>query len=190
MNKIEYKFNDSLNRINFIFKNEEIYVECVKDHHGFSVLGEKFGPFEKGKKYRLKFFIAVPFIKNNILRIANSDKCDNVDLQRYAIEERDEQKLTQREIKNFLNKIKEFHLFMEKNVKDNNIPQKFLDDFKSYNISVIDSRLLKILRLAKSELSPEVERRLTDSERLLYNHIHRIIDKWRGFFLNLRGMKD
>lgn len=189
MNKIEYLFVESLQRINFIFTNEDIYTECIKNHKGFSILGENLGPFEKGKKYKLKFFLAVPFIKNNILKVASTDKCDNVDLQRFAIEERDDQKLIQRENEFFLNKIKEFHLFLEKDVIENNKPQKFLDDYKSYLTSVLDSRLLKIMRIAKSDLSIEVEKRLAISERLLYNNIHKIVNMWREFFLNLTRIK-
>ncbi|MFX1340517.1 MAG: hypothetical protein ACFFDK_18050, partial [Promethearchaeota archaeon] len=162
----------------------------IKNHPGFSILGEKLGPFEKGKKYKLKFFLAVPFIKNNILKVASESKCDNVDLQRYAIEERDDQKLIQRENEYFLNKIKEFHLFLEKDVIENNKPQKFLDDYKSYHTSVLDSRLLKIMRMAKSDLSVEVEKRLAASEHLLYNNINKIVNIWREFFLNLTRIKE
>ncbi len=189
MNKIEYEFLDSLRRINFIFRNEGIHTECIKNHKGFSILGDKLGPFEKGKKYKLKFFLAVPFIENNILKVAPHDKCDNVDLQRFAIEERDDQKLIQREQDYFLNKIKEFNQFMEKDVKENNKPQKFLDDYKSYYTSVLDSRILKIMRIAKSDSSIEVENRLAVSEHLLYNNIHKIINIWREFFLSLTRIK-
>jgi hypothetical protein len=190
LNKIEYEFIDSLQRINFIFKNKDIYTECIKNHKGFSILGEKLGPFEKGKKYKLNFFLAVPFIKNNILRVALENKCDNVDLQRFAIEERDDLKLIQRDHEFFLNKIKEFHLFLEKDVKENNKPQKFLDDYKSYHTSVLDSRILKIMRIAKTDLSMELEKRLAASEHLLYDHIHTIINIWREFFLNLTNFKE
>ena len=187
MNKIEEEFINSLNRINFIFRNEDLYAECIKEHKGFTIFGEKLGPFEKGKKYKLKFFLAVPFIKNDILKISQDDKCDNVDLQRFAIEERDDQKLVQRDQQYFLNRIKEFHMFMEKEVNDNTKPQKFLDDFKSYYTSVLDSRLLKILRIAKTDLSLELEKRLTVAERILYNHIYKKINIWRDFFLNSNG---
>ena len=189
VNKVEYEFLDSLKRINFIFRNEDVYTECIKNHNGFSMLGDKLGPFEKGKKYKLKLFLAVPFIKNNILKVAPESKCDNVDLQRFAIEERDDQKIIQRENDYFLNKIKEFNLFMEKEVIESNKPQKFLDDYKSYFTSVLDSRILKIMRIAKSDTSVEVEKRLAASEHLLYNNIHKIINIWREFFLNLASIK-
>ena len=189
MNKIDDELIDSLKRINFIYRNETIYTECIKDYNGFTIFEEKFGPFEKGKKYKLKFSLALPFINNDILRIAPDDKCDNIDLQRFAIEERDDQRLVGREHFYFLNKIKEFHLFMEKDVKDNKKPQQFLDNFKSYFTSVLDSRLLKILRIAKSDLSLEVEKRLCGSEYLLYNHIYKIINIWREFFLELNSQQ-
>jgi len=59
LEQIEIQLEDSLSRVNFIFKNEEISTESISDHNGFSILGESFGPFEKGKKYRLPYFIAL-----------------------------------------------------------------------------------------------------------------------------------
>ena len=83
MNKIEKNFIHSLRRINFIFKNEGVSTECVKDYDEFTILGNKFGPFELGKSYKLKFFEAIPFIENDILKVKPSEKCDNIDVQRF-----------------------------------------------------------------------------------------------------------
>ena len=93
LEKIEEELSLNLKRVNFIFKNEEIIMECLKSHGGFSFLGEQYGPFEKGNKYKLKHFLALPFIQNEILKLSSSEKCDNIDVQRYAISERDDQKL-------------------------------------------------------------------------------------------------
>jgi len=183
LDQIEIQLEDSLNRVNFIFKNEEITTEGISDHNGFSILGESFGPFEKGKKYRLPYFIALPFIENNILRIDSREKCDNTDVQRYAISERDDQKLLHRENKFFLNKIKEFRVFIEKEVIENKIPKLDLDRFNSYSINIVDNRLLKLLKLARTNLSLNDERKLTTSERLLFTKLFDIIKAWRDFFL-------
>ncbi|MHA1350996.1 MAG: hypothetical protein ACTSPZ_09215 [Promethearchaeota archaeon] len=113
MEKIVVKLEDSLNRVNFIFKNEKITTECIDDYNRFSILGSNFGPFQKGEKYNLPFFVALSLIENNILKIAINEKCDNVDVQRYAISERDNQMLLQRDSLYFLNKIKEFKFFIE-----------------------------------------------------------------------------
>jgi hypothetical protein len=176
---------DSLKRINFVFKNEEINTECINDYEEFSVLGEKFGPFEKGKKYKLRFFIASVLIKYNILKIAPNEKCDNIDLQRYAVSERDSDKLVKREQNSFLNKIKEFRIFMEKEVKEGNKPQVFLDNYNSYFTNVLDSRLLKVLRMTKSLLNVDDEKRLTDAEILIYKHFSDFLNTWRSFFLDI-----
>ncbi|MEJ2279203.1 MAG: hypothetical protein P8Y70_15885, partial [Candidatus Lokiarchaeota archaeon] len=108
---MEEGIKDSLKRVNFIFKNEDIYTECIKHHDGFSLFNEYFGPFEKGKKYKLQFFIALPFIENNILRITQNERCDNKDVQRYAISERDDRKLKDWENEYFLNRLIEFQRF-------------------------------------------------------------------------------
>lgn len=175
---------DSLNRVNFIFKNEAITTEGISDHIGFSILGESFGPFEKGKKYRLPYFVALPFIENNVLKIDSREKCDNTDVQRYAISERDDQKLLHRENKFFLNKIKEFRVFIEKEVIEKKIPKLDLDRFNSYSINIVDSRLLKLLKLARTSLSLSDERKLTTSERILFTKLFDVIKAWRNFFLS------
>ena len=183
MEQIEIQLEDSLNRVNFIFKNEEITTESVSDHNGFSILGESFGPFEKGKKYRLPYFVALPFIENNVLKIDSEEKCDNTDVQRYAISERDDQKLLQSDNRLFLNKIKEFRFFIEKEVSEKKVPKLDLDRFNSYSINIVDSRLLKLLKLARTSLSLNDERKLTTSERLLFTKLFDVIKVWRDFFL-------
>jgi len=184
LNKIGEDLLDHLNRLNFIFKNEVITTVCIKKFNGFSLFNENFGPFEQGKNYKLKFFIAKILINNNILKLAPNEKCDNIDVQRYAIAERDNQKLMQREYVYFLNKIKEYRFFMYKDVKDNIKPKIDLDRFNSYLSNIIDSRLLKLLRLSKAELTLEDEKRLTRTEFVLYKFINHIINTWRDFFLD------
>lgn len=186
MENIVVKLEDSLKRVNFIFKNEDIATECINDYNRFSILGGSFGPFEKGEKYNLPFFVALSFIENNILKIASSEKCDNVDVQRYAISERDNQMLLQRENNYFLNKIKEFKFFIEKEVEQKNKPKIDVDRFASYSTNIVDSRLLKLLKLAKSNLSFEDERMLTSSEMVLFNKLFELIKVWRTFFLDTK----
>ena len=169
--------------MNFIFRNEEIITEGISDHNGFSILGESFGPFEKGKKYNLPYFVALPFIENNILKIDSKEKCDNTDVQRYAISERDDQRLLYRENNLFLNKIKEFRFLVEKEVNENKIPKLDLDRFSSYSINIVDNRLLKLLKLARASLSLDDERKLTSSEKLLFAKLFDLIKVWRNFFL-------
>lgn len=178
------QLTNSLKRINFMFKNVKITTECVKSFKGFTLFGDSFGPFEKGKKYKLTLFSAIPFIINDVLEIIQSEKCDNVDVQRYAIGERDDQKLIQTEEDFFLNKIKEFKQFMKNDIKNKNKPQINLDRYNSYSLSMVDNRLLKLLKLAKTELSLDDERRLTISEKLLYDFLFKLIKNWRTFFIN------
>lgn len=175
---------DVLQRENFAFQNGEVKTECVKDHGGYTILGKKIGPFEKGKEYKLRFFIAVPFIKNNILKVAAGDKCDNLDVQRYAISERDDQKLVRRERPFFLNTIKEFKSFTKKEIEAGIRPSLDMDRYNSYLINILDSRLLKLLKLTKTPISPDNERRLTNSEKILFGKVFSLINAWRSFFLS------
>ncbi|MFW9950794.1 MAG: hypothetical protein ACFFKA_11805, partial [Candidatus Thorarchaeota archaeon] len=174
---------ENLSRLNFIFKNQSINTECIENCNQFSILGEIFGPFEKGKKYKLKLFEVLLFIKHRILKLTEEEKCDNVDVQRYAISERDDPKLILRENVWVLNRVKEFKFFIENEVKESIKPKVDLDRYLSYFVNIIDSRLLKLLRLARSELSLEDEKRLTSSEKILYQKLFNLISEWRTFFL-------
>jgi hypothetical protein len=182
MEVIEESLVRSLNRINFIFQNENIITECIKNFSGFSILGENFGPFETGKKYKLKLFYALHFIEKDILKVAALEKCDSLDVQRYAIEERDDPKLIRRNEPFFLNKIRDFKRFMINEITKKNKPNIDLDRYNSYNSNIIDSRLWKLLKLSMAELTLEDERRLTISEKYLYNYIYNIIKIWREFY--------
>ena len=184
LEKVEENFEDHLLRLNFIFKNQTITTECIKDHPGKSLLGETYGPFEKSKQYKLKYFIAVPFIVSNYLKVIDIEKCDNINVMNYAVEERDDQSLIRRESKNFLNKVKEFKIFMEKEVEKSLRPADDLKRYKSYYANIIDSRLSKLLRLAKVDLSLNDEQKLTNSELVLFHNLSRIIKVWRQYFLN------
>ncbi|UCC19158.1 MAG: hypothetical protein JSV62_13815 [Promethearchaeota archaeon] len=182
MDVITEGLSNSLNRLNFIFQNEIIVTECSKSSEGFSLLGESFGPFEEGKKYRLKLFSVIPFIEEGILHVSSIDKCDNIDVQRYAIEERDDLKLIKRTNSFFLNKIREFKKLMENQIDKKHKPKIDLDRYNSYSSNIIDSRLLKLLKLSMTELSLDDERRLTNSEKTLYNYLNNLIKIWRDFF--------
>lgn len=179
---IEESFSNSLIRLNFIFTNEIVVTECIRNFEGFSLLRESFGPFEEGKKYKLKLFSAIPFIEQEILKVALTDKCDNIDVQRYAIEERDDSILIKRSNKFFLNKIREFKRFLQNEVIKNKKPIIDLDRYNSYTSNIIDSRLIKLLKLSMAELSLEDEGRLTNSEKILYKSLYKLINIWRNFF--------
>lgn len=183
MERFEDHLAISLTRLNFIFRNKKITTECTRSFQGISLLGESFGPFEKGKKYKMKLFTVFPFIENTVLKVDQTEKCDNVDVQRYAISERDDPKLIKRRNRLFLNRIKELKRFMDLEIdKGHKLPID-LDRFISYTSNIVDGRLLKILKLAKAEISLDDENRLTESEKLLYKDLYNLIKTWRDFFL-------
>jgi len=184
MNEIESDLNDSLMRFNFILKNKAFYMDCVKNLDAISVLGKNIGPFEKGKKYKMKLFEAIPFIDANVLIISDKEKCDNVTVQGYTIAEKDENRLVRRDDNLVLNKIREFKKFMEKAIRDGTKPRDFLNKYSADLMFLIDSRLNKLLLLSKTEISMDDERRLTSSEKYLYKQINKMIKTWRKFFLS------
>ena len=181
---IEENLGHILNRITFIYRNQKILTECIKNFKGFSIFKEKVGPFQKGKNYKIKLFIAIPLIKRDILKIAFEERFEINDVQRYAIIERDDLKLKELDNKYFLDKIKEFRRFMKKAVLSGKKAKIDLDRYNSYNTNLVDSRLQKLLRLGISDLSPLDEKLLTNSELLFVRKISEWINIWRTHYLN------
>ncbi len=184
MSKIEEDLADSIKRINFRFVNQEIKMECIKNYDGFSLLDERIGPFEKGKEYKLKLFKGITLIEKGVLQITTEEKCDNTIVQRHAIAERDNQKLVRQESLFFLNKIKEFKKFLKMDIKKGLRPPLDINKYDSYIMSILDHRLVKLLKLTNTELSLDDERRLTYSEQALFDKISQLIIIWRKFYLN------
>ncbi|MGV9173218.1 MAG: hypothetical protein ACOC35_11710 [Promethearchaeia archaeon] len=182
---LETDFKKNLKRINFIYQNDPIITKCIKNFEGFSLLGHMIGPFKKGKRYKLKYFIAEPFIKQNILEVIPEEKCDNMDVQRLAIRERDDQRMVDHKNKYLLNKVREFRKYLVKRVNENKVPQTNLNRYNSYLSNLVDSRLLKLLKLSRSELSPADEKNLTNAEKILNKKIFELINTWRKYFLDL-----
>ncbi|MHA1802964.1 MAG: hypothetical protein ACTSU4_00345 [Promethearchaeota archaeon] len=183
MNLISQNLINSLRRINLIFQHEIIQTYCVKDYNGFELLGYSFPKFKNNNKYNLPFFLALPLIEKNILSVSPADKCDHLDVQRHAFNEKNEQQLANPEQEFLLNKIKEFKTIMKNDVDKGIKTNLAMDNFNSYYSNLIDTRLLKILKLAISEFSLEEEKKLTTSERILIKMLSNLIKTWRNFFL-------
>ncbi|TXT67048.1 MAG: hypothetical protein BAJALOKI1v1_200014 [Promethearchaeota archaeon] len=182
--KLQSNIKVELTRINFIYKNQPVLTECIAPYKGFTLFNKQFGPFKKGKTYKLKFWLALPLIAHNILKIAPGEKCDNVDVQRFAIRERDDPQLAQLENNLFLNKIKEFRNFMIKITEEGIKPKQLMDLYNSYTANIIDTRLLKLLRLSQTELTEITMSRLSTSEKVLYKELFEIVGSFRDFFLD------
>ncbi len=185
MDYIHHNLTDSLRRINFIFQNEIVLTDCLREYEGIDFLGYKLNSFQKGKKYNLPFFLAAPLIKNNILEVFTSDKCDHLDVQRYAINEGNEQKLFHQEQKFLYNKIKEFKAFIKNDVKNGYKTNMALDNYNSYFLNIIDTRLLKLMKLINSQISLDDEKRITLSEKVLVDIFSKMVKTFRNYFLGI-----
>ncbi len=157
----------------------------MKNVESFSIVTDTFGPFEVGKKYKLRQFLAEPFIKNNVFKIIPAEKCDNIDVQRYTIAERDDQKLVHQENNEFLlEKIKEFKSLIEKEVNDGTKLRRDLDNYNSYFSNLIELRLIKLLKMSKADLSEEEEAKLMIPEKFLFKKVNELLLSWKNHFLS------
>ncbi len=184
MNNIDINISEILSRIRYLYLNNDVYVTCLDSYKGFKVLDLEVGPFEKGSKYKVKQFIADSLIHYNIFEKLPGEKLDNLDVQRHAISERDNQKLEKKNNPLFLMNIRENKRDMLNDVENKKKTKMDFDRYNSYMSNIIYNRLLKSLRLSTTEISTAEENRLTTSEKKLFSILNKIILEWLNFFLH------
>ena len=72
---------------------------------------------------------------------------------------------------------------MEIDIEKKKTPQINLDRYSSFSSSIVDLRMLKLLKLAKTEPSLNDERLLTIPEKKLFALLNSFIKQWRNFFI-------
>ena len=80
--------------------------------------------------------------------------------------------------------LKSWKTFIEIEIQKGLRPHLDKDKYNSYIMSILDNRLLKLLKLTKTELSIDDERRLTFSEQALFSKIYILVKSWREFYLS------
>jgi hypothetical protein len=172
--------------IDFIFKNMTVKIVANRDSNRIDLAGIKIGPFQEGKEYEVKYWIADELKKTGIARILMEDPLDLMLLNKIHWKERVQasQKLTSLP-EHFYPKLRRF--LRDLNKKTIKKPEKRNDFEKAKNLSIDISRmrLKKIVSLASSgrDQTGQILRTLTKEEKYVYDYIHKIISEWKNEIL-------
>ncbi len=172
-----------------MFENKLVKVIANRNEAGIELAGLKVGPFDEGREYELRFWIADELEKAGIVRFREEDLLDVVKLHKIHWKERVQPTNKVAPLpEDFYPKLRRC-LFYFKKVSNNN-PEKLKDYEKTTRISqdVVNCRLKKIVILASSPpLTAQELQNLTSEERSLYHHLHKIINEWRNKILKEKG---
>jgi hypothetical protein len=171
----------SIDDSDFIFENTPVKVIINRNCPEIELVGLKVGPFEEGKDYEVKFWIAEELEKAGIARFYEEGQLDANRLNKIHWKESVQPTnqiapLTE----DFYPKLRRYLANLKKDCIRK--PEKMKEYEKGIRLShdIINCRLRKIVSLSSApDQTNQVLNNLTKEERVIYERLHFIISGWR-----------
>lgn len=182
----------SVEDADFIFENEPIKVIANRNEPKIKLAGITVGPFEEGKEYEIRHWIAEELEEAGVIRFRDEDLLNVVKLHKVNWKERVQPTNNLSSLPaNFYPQLRRCLANLEKSSKSNS--RKLREYEKSIRISqdIVNSRLKKIVSLASSPpLTAQALQCLTPEEKILYHRLHNIIGEFKSRILKGDGISD
>ena len=174
----------------FIFENAPVKIVANRNSPAIDLPGTKVGPFQEGKEYEVRFWVAKELEKAGIARLRVDEQIDVTVLNKIHWKEarvQTSQRLAALPEK-FYPKLR--HYLEELNEEAIKKPEKRSDYEKAKKLfkDINTIRLKKIVSLASSPAKTRIlTENLTEEERALYDYLFETISKWRNEILKKQG---
>lgn len=170
-----------------MFENKPVKIIANRNEEKIELAGLKVGPFEEGREYEVRFWIAQELERAGIVRFREEDMLDVVKLHKIHWKERVQPTNKVSSLpEEFFPRLRRYLSYLQK--ASNNNSEKLKNHEKSMRISrdIVNCRVKKIVSLASSPpLTAQALQNLTPEERTLYHHLQGIINDWRDNILSL-----
>ena len=173
----------------FIYENTPIKIVANRNSPEIDLPGVKVGPFQEGKEYEVKYWIAQELKKSGIARLREEEPLDLMSLNKIHWKERVQasQRVTALQtdfypkLRRYLKELNEEAMKKPKIRSDYEKARRLSDD-------IITMRLKKVVSLASSPAQTrQILGNLTKEELTLYNYLHKAISKWKTRILKTKG---
>ena len=150
--------------------------------------GLKVGPFQEGKEYEVRFWVAQELKRAGIARFREEELLDLVKLNKIHWKERVQASQQVASLpEDFYPKLRRYLADLKSGAMKK--PEKMRDYEKARRLSrdIINLRLKKIVSLASSPAQTnQILRNLTKEERVIYDRLYGIISEWRTKIVSKR----
>jgi hypothetical protein len=171
----------SIEDSDFIFENTPVKVVINRNCPEIELVGLKAGPFEEGKEYEIKFWIAEELEKAGIARFHEEGQLDAVKL--YKLHWKESVQPTNQIApltEDFYPKLRRYLANLKKDCIKKPETMKEYDKVIRLSHDIINCRLKKIVSLSSApDQTNQVLNNLTKEERIIYERLHSIISGWR-----------
>ncbi|MDH5663117.1 MAG: hypothetical protein OEY90_01495 [Candidatus Bathyarchaeota archaeon] len=179
----------SIKDADFIFKNTPVKIVVNRNCPEIKLAGLKVGPYQEGKEYEVKFWIAQELKRAGIARFREEELLDLMKLNKIHWKERvqaSQQVAALPEdfyprLRRYLDELKSGAIKKPETMRDYEKARRLSRD-------IINLRLKKIVSLASSPAQTnQILGNLTREERVVYERLYGIISEWRAEILKIKG---
>jgi len=173
----------------FTFENTPVKIVVNRNCPEIELAGLKVGPFQEGKEYEVRFWIARELEKAGIARFRKEELLDLVKLNKIHWKERVQSTQQISSLpEDFYPRLRRYLADLKRGAVKK--PEKMRDYEKARRLSrdIINLRLKKIVSLASAPAQTnQILNNLTREERVVYRSLHETISEWRKEILKTKG---
>lgn len=181
----------SIRDIDFMFENKPVKIIINRNCPEVQLVGEKVGPFEEGKEYEVKYWVAKELERAGIARVREEELLDAVKLHKIFWKESIQQARQVSPLEeDFYPRLRRYLASLKRKAVSN--PEKMREYEKVTKLSrdIVNCRLRKIVSLASSPAQTnQTLNNLAREERVLYEHLYTIINEWKSKILKVMKEK-
>lgn len=172
----------SVEDADFKFENSPVQVIASRNCPEIELAGLKVGPFEEGRDYEVRFWVAQELKKAGIARFREEELLDAVSLHKIHWKERVQSvKRLSSLPEDFYAKLRRYLAGLKAEAAKS--AEKMREYEKSVRLAhdIVNCRLKKIVSLSSfPEKTNQFLQDLAMEERVLYGRLHRFIGEWRS----------
>ncbi|MHA1711055.1 MAG: hypothetical protein ACTSUS_03165 [Candidatus Freyarchaeota archaeon] len=172
--------------VDFVFENELVKMVVNRNYPEVELAGLKVGPFEEGKEYEVRFWVARELERAGVARI-RWEELNAASLYKIHWRERVQSARQLAPLpEDFYPKLRRYLANLKREAITR--PDKMKEYEKVIGLSrdVINCRLRKIVSLASLPTqSNQILQNLTKEERFIYEHLQNVISEWRSAILKV-----
>jgi len=179
----------SIRDADFVFENTPVKIIVNRACPEIELAGLKVGPFQEGKEYEVRFWIARELENAGIARLREEELLNLVKLNKIHWKERVQsaQQISSL-FEDFYPRLRRYLADLKREAVKK--PEKMRDYDKARSLSrdIINLRLKKIVSLASAPAQTnQVLNNLTREERVIYKSLYKTISEWRTEILKTKG---
>jgi len=169
----------------FMFENKPVKVIANRNEAELELAGLKIGPFEEGREYEVRFWVAQELEEAGVVRFREEDTLDVVKLHKINWKERVQPTNRVSPLpEEFYPQLRRYLAYLTRTAHNNSEKLKEYDKSMQIALDVVNCRVKKIVSLASSPLlTAQALQSLTPEERALYHRLFKFIDEWRSKIL-------